>query len=69
MGIEPGGGRGGFEANVIMIRKIVVKPRVFNAQMHKKIIFYYSLKAFRNYWKRQENVSEMETLKCLFNRP
>ena len=35
--------------------------------MHKKVIFYYSLKAFKNYWKWQENVSEMETLKSLFN--
>lgn len=37
--------------------------------MHKctKSDILLQLKAFKNYWKSQENVSEMETLKGLFN--
>lgn len=36
--------------------------------MQEKVIFYYSKKAFKNYWKKQENVSAMDGTKTQFNR-
>lgn len=54
--------------NVIIIGKKKRRQWTFNAQMQEKVIFYYSKKAFKNYRKKQENVSAMDGTKTQFNR-
>lgn len=53
--------------NVIIIGKKKRRQWTFNAQMQEKVIFYYSKKAFKNYRKKQGNVSAMDGTKTQFN--